>query len=133
MKDTLYTQILLIGVLALILSFMVPPTAMSDALFNKASAQNATTGNITGALTQQNNTQPGEIAVGVLQNLVTTLKDPSGALDAKMAQISTSNSPADIATLAYLWGFPLVSMERQFSFVTNPNIPPGVGRGPPNI
>jgi hypothetical protein len=112
---------------------MVPPTAMSDALFNKVSAQNATTGNITGSSTQQNDTQPGELAVGVLQNLVSTLKQPTGALDAKMAQISTSNSPADIATLAYLWGFPLVSMERQFNFVTSPNVPPGIGRGPENI
>jgi hypothetical protein len=133
MKDTLYTQILLIGVLSLILSFIVPPTTMSDALFNKASAQNATTGNVTGAATQQNITQPGEIAVGVLQNLVTTLKDPSGALDAKMAQVTTSSNPADIATLAYIWGFPLVTMERQFNFVTNPNIPPGIGRGPENM
>jgi hypothetical protein len=50
-----------------------------------------------------------------------------------MVQISTSNNPADIATLAYIWGFSLVSMERQFNFVTNPNVPPGLGRGPPNI
>jgi hypothetical protein len=117
------------------MSFIVPPTAMSDALFNKASAQNATTGNVTGDSTQQNNTvtQPGEMAVGVLQNLVSTLKQPTGALDAKMAQITTSNNPADIATLAYIWGFPLVTMERQFNFVTNPNIPPGIGRGPANM
>jgi hypothetical protein len=105
---------------------------MSDTLFNKAFAQNATTGNVTSAATQQNNTQPGELAVGALQNLVSTLKQPTGALDVKMAQISTSNDPADIATLAYIWGFPLVTMERQFNFVTNPNIPPGIGRGPAN-
>jgi hypothetical protein len=132
LKDILYTQIIFIGVLALILSFIVPPTAMSDTLFNEASAQNATTGNATAA-SQQNNTQPGEIAVGVLQNLVSTLKQPTGALDAKMAQITTSNNPADMATLAYIWGFPLVTMERQFNFVTNPNIPPGPGRGPENM
>jgi hypothetical protein len=122
-----------IGVLSLILSFFIPPTLMSDAFFNKASAQNATTGNVTGSSTQQNNTQPGEIALGALQNLVSTLKQPTGALDVKMAQISTSNDPADIATLAYIWGFPLVTMERQFNFVTSPNVPPGVGRGPANM
>jgi hypothetical protein len=132
MKDVFCTHIIFIGVLALIMSFIVPPTAMSDALFNKASAQNATTGNVTGASTQQNNTQPGELALGALQNLVSTLRQPTGALDVKMAQISTSNNPADIATLAYIWGFPLVTMERQFNFVTNPNIPPGIGRGPAN-
>ena len=50
-----------------------------------------------------------------------------------MVQLSASNDPADIATLAYIWGFPLVTMERQFNFVTNPNVPPGLGRGPANM
>ena len=54
------------------------------------------------------------------------------ALNIKMAQLSASDKPEDIAALAYIWGFPLVSMERQFNYVTNPNIPPGVGRGPAN-
>jgi hypothetical protein len=49
-----------------------------------------------------------------------------------MAQLSTSKTPDGIATLAYIWGFPLVTMERQFNFVTSPNIPPGIGRGPAN-
>ena len=49
-----------------------------------------------------------------------------------MAQISSSNTPDDIATLAYIWGFPLVTMERQFNYVTSPNIPPGIGHGPAN-
>lgn len=53
-------------------------------------------------------------------------------LNVKMAQISSSQAPEDIATLAYIWGFPLVSMERQFNFVTSPDVPPGVGRGPAN-
>ena len=49
-----------------------------------------------------------------------------------LAQLSSSNKPEDIATLTYIWGFPLVTTERQFNFVTSPNIPPGVGRGPAN-
>jgi hypothetical protein len=53
-------------------------------------------------------------------------------LNIKMAQISSSNKPEDVATLAYIWGFPLVTMERQFNFVTNPNVSPGVGHGPAN-
>ena len=53
-------------------------------------------------------------------------------LNIQMAQISSSNTPDDIATLAYIWGFPLVTMERQFNFVTSPNTPPGIGRGPAN-
>jgi hypothetical protein len=31
-------------------------------------------------------------------------------LNTKKAQISSSNKPEDIATLAYIWGFPLVTM-----------------------
>jgi hypothetical protein len=53
-------------------------------------------------------------------------------LNVQMAQLSSSDKPEDIATLAYIWGFPLVTMERQFNFVTSPNIPPGPGRGPAN-
>ena len=53
-------------------------------------------------------------------------------LNVRMAQISSSDKPEDIATLAYIWGFPLVTMERQFNFVTSPNISPGMGRGPAN-
>lgn len=53
-------------------------------------------------------------------------------LNVQMAQISSSNKPENIATLAYIWGFPLVTMERQFNFVTSPNVPPGPGRGPAN-
>jgi hypothetical protein len=66
----------------------------------------------------------------------TTTPDSSSStieqLNIKMAQISSSDKPEDIATLAYIWGFPLVTMERQFNFVTSPNVPPGVGRGPAN-
>jgi hypothetical protein len=53
-------------------------------------------------------------------------------LNVRMTQISSSNNLEDIATLAYIWGFPLVTTERQFNFVTSPNVPPGIGRGPAN-
>jgi hypothetical protein len=63
----------------------------------------------------------------------TTQSQPSiEELNVQMAQISASNSPEDIATLAYIWGFPLVTMERQFNYVTSPNVPPMPGRGPAN-
>jgi hypothetical protein len=45
----------------------------------------------------------------------------SEELNIKMAQLSSSNNPEDVAILAYIWGFPLVTMERQFHFVTSPN------------
>ena len=52
-------------------------------------------------------------------------------LNTKMAEISSSNKPEDIAALAYIWGFPLVTMQRQFNFVTSPNVH-GLGRSPAN-
>jgi hypothetical protein len=67
------------------------------------------------------------------QSQAATSPQPSiEELNIQMAQLSSSNKPEDIATLAYIWGFPLVTMERQFNYVTSPNIPPGVGRGPAN-
>jgi hypothetical protein len=53
-------------------------------------------------------------------------------LNVQMVQLSSSNKPDDIATLAYIWGFPLVSMERQFNYVTSSNVPPMPGRAPAN-
>jgi hypothetical protein len=134
LKGTLSTQIIFIGVLSLILSFIVSPTVMSDPLFNKASAQNATTGNDTGASTQQNDTltQPGEMDLNVLRELATAIREPVSALEIKMAQLGTSNNPQDIATLAYIWGYPLISMERSFNWFTNPNSPPAPSHGPAN-
>jgi hypothetical protein len=86
--------------------------------------------------TTTNNTsklqEPGQPDLQALKNLIAALKNPTSALDIKMAQLATSNKSQDIATLAYIWGFPLVTMERQFHFVTSPNVLPGVGRGPAN-
>ncbi len=53
-------------------------------------------------------------------------------LNEKMAQLVSSDKPQDVATLAYIWGYPLVTMEKSFNYFTNPNSPPGVGRGPAN-
>jgi hypothetical protein len=53
-------------------------------------------------------------------------------LDMKMQQLANSSNPTDIATLAYIYGFPLVSVIRTIDFTTSPNIPPGMGRGPMN-
>ena len=53
-------------------------------------------------------------------------------LDDAMKQLVASDNPDDIATLAYIWGYPLVSAIRTADFTTSPNIPPGPGRGPEN-
>jgi hypothetical protein len=61
----------------------------------------------------------------------TTIGSQIEQLNTKMAQISSSNKPEDIAMLAYIWGFPLVTMQRQFNLATRSNTP-GIGRGSAN-
>ena len=39
----------------------------------------------------------------------------------RMIDISNSDKPGDIATLAYIWGFPLVTMERFNEYYTSPD------------
>ena len=49
-----------------------------------------------------------------------------------MKRIENSRNPKDIATLAYIWGYPLVQFERVKNFETNPNSSPAHGNGPIN-
>jgi hypothetical protein len=58
--------------------------------------------------------------------------DIASELEAKMKQLESSNDPKDIATLAYIWGYPLVTAEVTKSYMTNPKVPQGVGYGPAN-
>jgi hypothetical protein len=51
------------------------------------------------------------------------------AVVAEMNRIESSNDPVDIATLAYIWGYPLISAKRLTDFATNPNVPPAPNRG----
>ncbi len=53
-------------------------------------------------------------------------------LDEKMQQLESSNDPKDIATLAYIWGYPLVTAQLTKDYFTNPNVPQGIGYGPAN-
>jgi hypothetical protein len=52
----------------------------------------------------------------------------------KMVDISTSDKPEDIATLAYIWGYPLITMQRSFDYFTSPDTQAKgiVGAGPSN-
>ena len=65
---------------------------------------------------------------------VTNTTAPAGTPDFNktMAEIEDSNNPQDIATLAYIWGYPLVSVVRLVDYSSSPNVPPGPGRGPIN-
>lgn len=63
---------------------------------------------------------------------VTNASSSTSALDKKMQQLTNSNNPQDIATLAYIWGISLVIMEETANYSTNSNAPPGLGVGPWN-
>jgi hypothetical protein len=62
-------------------------------------------------------------------NITVTSSQELGTI---MSQISNSDKPEDIATLAYLWGYPLITSQRSFDYFTNPNTPTVVGQGPAN-
>jgi hypothetical protein len=49
-----------------------------------------------------------------------------------MSDLESSNNPQDIATLAYIWGYPLVSVVRLVDYSSSPNVPAAPGRGPIN-
>jgi len=62
------------------------------------------------------NTTPSTSTTGATTNKTALLKpgNPAAinvALAAKMLQLLSSNKPKDIATLAYIWGYPLVTGE----------------------
>ena len=62
----------------------------------------------------------------------TTTRTSALDLNKTMAALESSNNPQDIATLAYIWGYPLVSVVRLVDYSSSPNVPPGPGRGPIN-
>src|SRR5215831_7493851 len=51
-------------------------------------------------------------------------------LDAKMLQLA-ANKPKDIATLAYIWGYPLVTVAGSYAYYTTKGVP-SLGEGPVN-
>ena len=61
-----------------------------------------------------------------------TSQSSTKELNVQMAQLSSSNNPQDIATLAYIWGYPLVSIVRLVDYSSSPNVPAAPGRGPIN-
>ena len=113
-KRTLVTKSsVLLASLALVVS-MITSTALSGGY---AVAQNSSNSNMSSAS-------------------VTNASSSTGALDEldkKMAELESSNNPKDIATLAYIWGYPLVRNEQTKNYATNPLAPAGIpGNGPIN-
>ena len=50
-----------------------------------------------------------------------------------MQKLLSSNDPKDIATLAYIWGYPLVNIVRFIDYSSNSNAPPADNHGPLNV
>jgi hypothetical protein len=48
-----------------------------------------------------------------------------------MLQLTASNKPQDIATLAYIWGYPLVTISGSYAYYTTKGVP-SLGEGPVN-
>jgi hypothetical protein len=112
LNNTVTSRITFVAILSIILSFIVTPYT----LFMAASAQSTSTENTTSSAAVQESIailDPGGIDLETLRsNIISVLREPATALDIKMAQLSSSNKSEDISTLAYIWGFPLVTMER---------------------
>src|SRR4051812_37958955 len=122
-KNLYFLFLLMVTVsLAVVPSISTSSKTITQLAFAQATAAPAATTNDISNLQE-----PGQPNLQTLKSLISALKIPTSKLDIKMVQLSTSNKSEDIATLAYIWGFPLVTMERQFNFVTSPNIPPGPG------
>jgi hypothetical protein len=94
---------------------------------------------VTGPLSIQSSvfaqTQTGTTSTNVTTGSNATTNDSQSQIEQlnnTMAELETSNNPQDIATLAYIWGYPLVSVVRLVDYSSSPNVPPAPGRGPIN-
>ena len=82
------------------------------------------------------NTTSSINATGAMINKTALLKPGNPAvinvaLAAKMLQLTASNKPKDIATLAYIWGYPLVTIGGSYAYYTTKGVP-SQGEGPVN-
>jgi hypothetical protein len=114
---------------------MTTPLTISNTVFSHSEAlaqslDNTSISNTTTSSNMNNTAATTSSSSGNQSNITTTLGIQQ--LDNIMKQLASSDKPDDIATLAYLWGFPLVNVIRTMDFSTNPNLPPGPGRGPVN-
>jgi hypothetical protein len=125
-RKTLFSVVLLGLTLNLAITIPLPikdTTYLPPPAFAQVSDGNNTTAIVT--TSGNNNT------IAANQSNVTTTMSIQ-QLDDIMKQLASSDKPEDIATLAYIWGFPLVNVIRTADFTTSPNVPAGPGRGPEN-
>ena len=97
---TSVTKVFVVLVSLVLVLSMITSTALSGsyAVAQSNSSSNLTSGSVTNA----------------------TLSTGPSDLDKKMQQLLSSNDPKDIATLAYIWGYPLISNIRTIDESTDP-------------
>jgi hypothetical protein len=99
-------------------------------------------GSVAFAQQSQNTTKPlanttsNTNTTGATTNKTALLKPGNTALntavlDVRMLQLTFSNKPKDIATLAYVWGYPLVTVAGSYAYYTTKGVP-NLGEGPVN-
>ena len=115
-KKRSLTNVSVLLISLMLVGLMITSTGLSG-MYN-AAAQSNSSSNLTSSTTSTNSSS----------------STPTSAPDLvkKMQQLLSSNDPTDIATLAYIYGFPLVAVERTADFTTSPNLQAGPGRGPLN-
>ncbi len=115
---TKHNEILPLAIFLMVIMMVSPFVGISTSI---TKAQGENNSHNFGHMTNNNNTA----SMNISQN--SSIAD----IDKKMIDISTSNKSKDIATLAYIWGYPLVTMQRSFDYFTNPSIHV-LGAGPAN-
>jgi hypothetical protein len=87
---------------------------------SKTLANTTSNTNTTGATTNKTALlKPGNVALN------------TAALVVRMLQLTFSNKLKDIATLAYIWGYPLVTVAGSYAYYTTKGVP-NLGEGPVN-
>ena len=75
----------------------------------------------TAATAQENSTSVSSSGLTNSNSLSISDSSSGSDIEKRMVDISSSDTPGDIATLAYIWGFPLVTMERFNEYYTSPD------------
>jgi hypothetical protein len=118
-----------ISSLVILLSLVLIQPATTTIMIKPSYAQNGSSSNTTSNdLSNTNNTTMSS------SSSLSSSSSPTSSqnLSAEMKRIESSDNPVGIATLAYIWGYPLISMKRMTDFLTSPNVPTTPGRGPIN-
>src|SRR5215469_3420534 len=115
---------------AAIIPFSAIAFAQQSQNTSKTSANTTPSTSTTGAMTNKTALQFSNANISSLLKPGNTSYN-TVLLNAKMLQLAASNKPKDIATLAYIWGYPLVTIAGSYAYYTTKGVP-NLGEGPVN-